>query len=107
VIFLVDAQLPPADWLTRQGHTAQHVDELGLREADDIVIWNHALSAGAVVITKDEDFGERTTRSSTGPVILWLRVGNATNRVLLQWLTPRWTQITALLDAGHRLIEVR
>ena len=37
---LIDAQLPPAlaTWLTEQGHTAQHVDGLGLREADDLVI---------------------------------------------------------------------
>lgn len=84
--FLVDAQLPPAlvGWLTGLGYTAQHVDELGLREADDIVIWNHALTGGAVVITKDEDFAERTKRTPTGPVIIWLRIGNATNRALIQ-----------------------
>ncbi|MDX6574495.1 MAG: hypothetical protein QOE96_448 [Blastocatellia bacterium] len=60
--FLIDAQLPPAlaSWLIQQGHTAQHVDDLGLRNADDIVIWNHALESGAIVITKDEDFAERT-----------------------------------------------
>jgi predicted nuclease of predicted toxin-antitoxin system len=109
VIFLIDAQLPPAlaSWLIQQGHTAQHVDDLGLREAEDIVIWNYASSTGAIIVTKDEDFAERTARTSTGPVILWLRIGNATNRALLQWLTPRWTQITLLLVAGNRLIEVR
>jgi predicted nuclease of predicted toxin-antitoxin system len=44
VTFLIDAQLPPAlaSWLIQQGHAAQHVDDLGLRNADDIVIWNHA-----------------------------------------------------------------
>ena len=109
MIFLVDAQLPPAlaNWLTQQRHTAQHVDDLGLRDAEDVVIWNWALSSEAIVITKDEDFAERTARIASGPVIVWLRIGNSTNRALLEWLEPRWTQVTLLLDAGNRLIEVR
>jgi predicted nuclease of predicted toxin-antitoxin system len=71
VTFLIDAQLPPAlaSWLIQQGHTAQHVDDLGLRNADDMVIWNHASESGAIVITKDEDFAERTARTKTGPVM--------------------------------------
>ncbi|MDX6614359.1 MAG: hypothetical protein QOD75_3545 [Blastocatellia bacterium] len=109
MIFLVDAQLPPAlaNWLTQQGHTAQHVDELGLRNADDAVIWNWGLSRKAIIVTKDEDFAERTSRTTSGPVIVWLRKGNSTNRALLEWLEPRWTQVMLLLDAGNRLIEVR
>jgi predicted nuclease of predicted toxin-antitoxin system len=109
VIFLVDAQLPPAlaIWLTQQGHTAQHVDDLDLRNAEDVVIWNWALSSEAIIVTKDEDFAERTARTTSGPVIVWLRIGNSTNRALLEWLKPRWTQVTVLLDASNRLIEVR
>ncbi len=107
--FLIDAQLPPglALWLADQGHTAQHVDELVLTNAEDLTIWNHALSIDAIIITKDEDFAERVTRTPTGPVIVWLRIGNATNRVLLQWLEPRWAEIVELLNADNRLIEVR
>jgi predicted nuclease of predicted toxin-antitoxin system len=109
VTFLVDAQLPPAlaAWLIRQGHYAEHAYDIGLRDADDFVIWNYALSGGAIIVTKDEDFAERTARTTSGPVIVWLRIGNATNRVLLQWLTPRWAEITTHLEAGDRLIEVR
>lgn len=107
--FLIDAQLPPAlvAWLHQQGHGAEHVDEVGLRNAEDIEIWHHAFSTGAIIITKDEDFAERTTRTTSGPVIVWLRIGNSTNRALMVWLLPRWEEITLLLDAGNRLIEVR
>lgn len=107
--FLVDAQLPPAlaNWLTLQGYTAQHIDDLGLRNAEDVVIWNRALGSEAIIVTKDEDFAERTARTTSGPVIVWLRIGNSTNRALLHWLEPRWTEVMVLLDAGNRLIEVR
>jgi predicted nuclease of predicted toxin-antitoxin system len=106
VTFLVDAQLPPAlvTRLTEQGHTAQHVDDIDLRNAEDIAIWNQALSNNAIIVTKDEDFAERTARTTSGPIILWLRLGNSTNRALMRWLEPRWVSITALLEAGDRII---
>ncbi|MGH9928510.1 MAG: DUF5615 family PIN-like protein [Pyrinomonadaceae bacterium] len=52
--FLVDAQLPPAlaRWLIQQGHTAQHGNDIGLREAADTEIWNQALSTGAILVTE-------------------------------------------------------
>ena len=107
--FLVDAQLPPAlvRWLRQQGPAAQHVEDVGLREAEDTTIWNHAINTGAILLTKDEDFAERAAREAASPVIVWLRVGNTTNQALLQWLAPRWLQITELLDAGNRVVEVR
>jgi predicted nuclease of predicted toxin-antitoxin system len=88
VNFLVDAQLPfgLAQWLADKGHSAQHVNEVGLASAEDSLIWNYALGVDAIIVTKDEDFAERTARTAVGPVIVWLRIGNATNRALLQWL---------------------
>ena len=66
--FLVDAQLPPglARWLADQGHSAQHVNDVGLAGAEDSVIWNHALGVDAIIVTKDEDFAERTARTPLG-----------------------------------------
>jgi len=109
VNFLIDAQLPPGfvRWLTNQGHTAEHVNYLSLTDSEDITIWNYALSNGSIIITKDEDFAERASRTAAGPVIVWLRIGNSTNRALAQWLEPRWAAIARLLNDGNRLIEVR
>lgn len=107
--FLVDAQLPPglSRWVATQGHAAQHVHDLTLADAEDSTIWNHAISIDAIIITKDEDFAERTARTASGPAIVWLRIGNSTNRALVEWLEPRWPAISQLLVDGNRLIEVR
>ncbi len=109
MIFLVDAQLPPVLclWLAERGHTARHVEEVDLSNAEDAAIWEYAASTEAIIVTKDEDFAERTFRTSSGPTIIWLRIGNSTNRALVQWLDPRWQVIVELLDAKNRLIEVR
>jgi len=106
--FLVDAQLPPAlaGWLREAGHEAQHVEDVGLREASDQTIWAHALQTGVIVVTKDEDFAERAARETTAPMIVWLRVGNTTNRFLREWIEPRLAGVVELAMQGHRLIEV-
>jgi predicted nuclease of predicted toxin-antitoxin system len=99
VTFLVDAQLPPAlaRWLAEAAHEAEHVEDVGLRDADDGAIGAHALQSGAVIVTYDEDFAARSVQSVTGPIIVWLRVGRTTNRVLRSWIEPRLPSIAQLL----------
>ena len=107
--FLIDAQLPPAvaGWLREAGHDAAHVEDVGLREAEDGPIWTHALQTAAVIVTKDEDFAARAARptKTKPPVIVWLRVGNTTNPVLRTWIEPRLPGIVELVRQGHRLVE--
>lgn len=106
--FLIDAQLPPAlaGGLREAGHEASHVEDIGLREADDGAIWARALQSEAILVTKDEDFAARFAQAVNAPVIVWLRVGNTTNRALCAWLELRLPGIVRLSTQGHRLIEV-
>lgn len=107
--FLVDAQLPPAlaRWLGDHSLSATAVRELGLRESDDGSIWNFAVEGGWTVITKDEDFVVRCVGNPAAPAVVWLRLGNCTNRVLFAWLEPFLPEIVRRLNAGEKLIEVR
>jgi len=109
VNFIVDAQLPPAlaKALRKRGLNAVAVREIGLREADDIGIWNHALENQSAIITKDEDFAERFQASPAAPIVIWLRIGNTSNRNLLAWLLPLWPEIERRIEAGDRLMELR
>ncbi len=106
--FLIDAQLPPAlaGWLREAGHEASHVEDAGLRDAEDGAIWAHALKTGAIIVTKNEDFAARSIRTESALMIVWLRVGNTTNRVLRLWLEARLVGIVQLAGQQHRLIEV-
>jgi len=108
--FVIDAQLPPAlaRLLASHGHHAEHVADIGLRDADDSPIWRHAVEQGAILVTKDEDFPHRLRQgATTAPVILWLRICNASRRALLAWFEPLLPQIEELIRRGERLIEVR
>jgi predicted nuclease of predicted toxin-antitoxin system len=53
---------------------------IGLAEADDVRIWEHARENGFVVVSKDSDFQQRSLLLGHPPKFIWLRVGNCTTR---------------------------
>ncbi len=64
-VYWLDAQLPPAlaPWLTHTfGVEAYSAAYLGLRDAEDEVIFQAARQADAIIISKDSDFLERLVR---------------------------------------------
>ena len=106
--FLIDAQLPPAlaRWLTSKGQEAQHVADVGLASAPDKEIWNYALAAGAVIVSKDDDFAQRRVLAAEGPAVVWVRLPNTRRRELLVWFEGILPQIVQALERGETLIEV-
>lgn len=60
--FIIDAQLPPAlaRWIESSGHTAEHVFDIGFNAATDPIIWQRALAEQLVIVSKDEDFLNRS-----------------------------------------------
>jgi predicted nuclease of predicted toxin-antitoxin system len=55
-----------------------HVREVGLREADDSLIWEYAKANGFAIVSKDSDFQQRSLLRGAPPKFIWLRVGNCT-----------------------------
>ncbi len=106
--FLVDAQLPPAlaRWLAAKGHEAAHVGDLGMQAASDAAIWNYALAASSVIVTKDEDFAQRKVLEDGGPSVVWIRLPNTRRRDLLGWFDTALPDILAALARGDTLVEV-
>lgn len=106
--FVVDAQLPPGlvRALAAWGHTAEHVFDRFPPGVSDSDIWQYAISCKGVIISKDEDFPQRVLTVENAPQVLWLRVGNTSNRALFEWLRPIWPSIEHSLQSGERLVEV-
>jgi predicted nuclease of predicted toxin-antitoxin system len=106
--FIVDAQLPPAlaRWLVARGYEAEHVADRQMAAASDTAIWDFALHAPAVIITKDADFAQRKVLASIGPVVIWIRRPNTRRRELLHWFEAALPQILSALESGETLIEI-
>lgn len=106
--FIVDAQLPPAlaRWLAANGHEAEHVYDFGGDGTTDTEIWNRAKNSGAVILSKDEDFPLRALRDSSGPSVVWVRVGNTRRAALLDRFVELMPQLLVALDRGERVVEI-
>lgn len=106
--FIVDAQLPPAlaRWLAAKGHKAEHVADRRMEAAPDTAIWDLALATVAVIVTKDEDFGQRKALSGDGPAVIWLPLPNTRRGELLAWFETALPAVLSALERGETLIEV-
>ena len=106
----LDAQLSPAlaPWITANfaGVEATAVRDLGLRDAEDEVIFFAAREANAIVMSKDSDFVDLQLRLSPPPNIIWLTCGNTSNKRLQQILTAKLDEVLNLLNQGNHLVEI-
>jgi predicted nuclease of predicted toxin-antitoxin system len=111
VRFLLDAQLSPAltGLFVEAHHEAVHVRDVGLLSASDREIAAYAAKADMIIATKDEDFMtmRMLSSSSHAPKVVWILIGNATNRVLEARMQPLMPEILAALAAGEEIIEIR
>ena len=107
--FWIYAQLPPnlANWLVESFNVnATAIRDLGLRDAEDIEIFNAARSPGTVIVSKDSDFVELVIRLGTPPQILWLTCGNVTNRKLQRILSNTFAEALRIIEEGEAIVEI-
>ncbi len=105
----VDAQLSPAIafWI-ENNFDVQSVAlrDLGLRDSEDIEIFEEAKKADAVVMTKDSDFVSLLERLDVPPKIIWLTCGNTSNANLKIILSKTLQDAIDFLESGEKIIEI-
>lgn len=55
---------------------SRHVRETGMKESQDVDIWEFAKENGFVIVSKDMDFQQRSLLFGHPPKVIRLRVGN-------------------------------
>ena len=58
-------------------HSA-HVRDSGLATSDDHKVWDFAKAHGYCIVSKDDDFHQRSFLYGHPPKVIWLRLGNCT-----------------------------
>jgi predicted nuclease of predicted toxin-antitoxin system len=86
---------------------SQHIREAGMKESEDIDIWEYAKANGFVIVTKDSDFQQRSLLFGHPPKIVRLRVGNCTVRTI-EDLLRRYSAVihTFGLDVGKSYLAL-
>ncbi|MBE9034096.1 DUF5615 family PIN-like protein [aff. Roholtiella sp. LEGE 12411] len=105
----VDAHLSPAiaTWITITfGITALSLRDVGLRDAEDLEIFEAARARGVIFMTKDSDFADLVDRFGVPPQVIWLTCGNTSNDRLKEILSSTLLEALEFLRAGEALVEI-
>ena len=82
-----------------------HVREFRLQAADDAAIWAHAAAHGFTIVTKDDDFRQRSVLLGAPPRVIWLRLGNCRTADVEAVLRVRHAEIGEFIgDADAALL---
>jgi predicted nuclease of predicted toxin-antitoxin system len=74
-----------------------HIKAVGLKEADDSVVWKWSKQHEFTVVSKDTDFYQR---------VIWLRVGNCPTRLITTLLRSRYEVIRQFLKSDTESLLV-
>ena len=80
-----------------------HIKAVGLREADDFVVWEWAKKHGFTIVSKDTDFHQRAIVFGHPPKIIWLRVGNCETSLITNLLRSRYQVIWQFVESETRV----
>ena len=85
-----------------------HVADIGLDDKDDFIVWNYAVENDLHILTKDGDFNGLQSLKGFPPKIIWIRIGNASTKIIIQVLQENADKIkTFLQNETIGILELR
>ena len=75
--------------------TSPHVRDFDLHRADDEAIWNFAKDNEFTIVSKDDDFHQRSFLYGHPPKVVWLRLGNCSTEQVAETLRRNVKELTA------------
>jgi predicted nuclease of predicted toxin-antitoxin system len=80
---------------------------VGLADATDRAVWDHAKANGFTLVSLDSDFAEMAALLGPPPKVIWLRCGNQPTADVETLLRSRAAAIAGFeLDAGVACLEI-
>ena len=105
----IDAHLSPAIaiWVNSTFKIkAFSLRDIGLRDAEDLEIFEVAKAQEFIFMIKDSDFVDLVERLEAPPKIIWLTCGNTSNARLREILSVTLVDALEFLQTGEKLVEI-
>jgi predicted nuclease of predicted toxin-antitoxin system len=69
-------------FLTNNFPESSHIDFLKMKGTTDTSIWEYAKTENYIIVSKDNDFRQRSFLFGSPPKVIWLSVGNGNTRII-------------------------
>lgn len=83
---------------------SKHVAELELDHLSDHQLWHYAKENQYTIVTKDRDFYHLAIAKGHPPKVVWLTIGNCTNRQLIELVVGSVEAITQFIQSDKDLL---
>ena len=78
-----------------------HVRDVGLKAADDPVVWEYAKKNGLMIVSKDSDMHQRSFVFGHPPKIIWVRLGNCSTSNVEKLLRESFSAVEAFHEDDY------
>ena len=78
-----------------------HVRDIGLKAADDPLVWQYAKDNSLLIVSKDADMHQRSFLFGPPPKIVWVRLGNCSTSEGEKLLPQHFDSITAFHEDDY------
>jgi predicted nuclease of predicted toxin-antitoxin system len=85
---------------------SKHVTEVGLDRLTDKQIFHYAGKNDFIILSKDKDFYHLINTYGPPPKIVWLRVGNCNNRLLIETIVKNCPSIIEFIRSSRSLMII-
>lgn len=105
---LFDENLSPrlVEPLAAEFPGSAHVEKALGRGPADADVWQHAVSQGYAIVSKDNDFRQRAFLSGPPPKVIWVAVGNASTQQILELLQSKLAEVKAFGESPRESLLV-
>jgi predicted nuclease of predicted toxin-antitoxin system len=80
---------------------SMHVRGVGLKAADDPLVWDYAKNNGLMLVSKDSDMHQRSFVFGYPPKVIWVRLGNCSTSDVEQLLRRHFAVIKAFYEDDY------
>ncbi|MBF0264950.1 MAG: DUF5615 family PIN-like protein [Gammaproteobacteria bacterium] len=85
--------------LTKEYPESTHIDLLNMQGTTDTNIWDYAQNNNYTIVSKDNDFRQRSFYFGCPPKIIWLSVGNSGTKEISELLLSNSEKVKLFINS--------
>lgn len=86
---------------------SEYVRDMGLKAADDRLIWEEAKSKDLIIVSKDSDFYQRSLLYGHPPKVIWIRRGNCSTVAIASLLRKHYQDVKHFYEDAYEAFLIR